>query len=129
MKTLILVATSVVVLFGAVKVSAEQQVKSVDSSPENSMPEAIACAQDLGDAFGHCRFLIKRDGNGTITVTVVFANGFKRKLIFKDGSFLKGNATMSGVGTDTDWSLKDGIHMIRVDDQRYNVPAALITGN
>ena len=62
-------------------------------------------------------------------MTVVFANGFKRGLFFVDGKFWKASVTMSGVGTDTDWSLKDGMHIIRVDGQRYEVPDTLITGD
>ena len=46
-----------------------------------------------------------------------------------DGRFLKASVTMSGVGTDTDWSLKDGTHIIRVDGQRYEVPDILIAGD
>ena len=33
---------------------------------------------------------------------------------------------MSGVGTDTEWSVVDGTYRIRVDGQRYNVPVSLI---
>jgi hypothetical protein len=33
---------------------------------------------------------------------------------------------MSGVGTDTDWSLSSGIYRIRVDDQRFELAEALV---
>ncbi len=59
---------------------------------------------------------------------VQFANGFRRDLTFAQGMFIRGNATMSGVGTDTDWILEDGTHIIRVDDQRYLLPDALLVG-
>jgi len=36
---------------------------------------------------------------------------------------------MSGVGTDTEWHLSDGIYFIRVDDQRFELPEALVFGN
>jgi hypothetical protein len=35
---------------------------------------------------------------------------------------------MSGVGTDTDWSLAAGMYSIRVDDQRFELPEALVVG-
>jgi len=78
---------------------------------------------------GQCTYRIERDEKGKTTITVAFANGFKRRLFFKDGTFLKANTTMSGTGTDTDWNLKDGTHEIRVDDQRYEVPDILIEEN
>jgi len=91
--------------------------------------EKIACAQERGEALGPCTYRIKRDQREKITLTVVFPNGFKRDLFFKDGKFLKASVTMSGVGTDFDWSLKDGTHMIIVDGQRYEVPDSLIAGD
>lgn len=111
------------------EVSTEQQEKSPGPSADNNTPKSIACAQERGEPLGQCTYRIKRDEKGKITMTVAFANGFKRGLFFKDGKFLKASVTMSGVGTDTDWSLKDGTHMIRVDGQRYEVPDTLIAGN
>jgi len=35
---------------------------------------------------------------------------------------------MSGVGTDTEWSVSDEMYRIRVDDQRFEVPEALVWG-
>jgi len=93
---------------------------------KSEKPDAIACSQEVGEALGECSYQVKRDKRGKITVTAAFSNGFKRKLFFKDGKFLKANMTMSGVGVDTDWSLEDGTHMIRVEGQRYEVPDILI---
>lgn len=116
-------------LLGAAAVSAEQQGNSPKPSDSDNLPKSIACAQDPGAPLDECSYLIDQNENGKTTVTVVFSNSFKRKLFFVDGAFQKANVTMSGVGTDTDWSLKDGLHIIRVDRQRYEVPAALILGN
>lgn len=129
MKTPILVGICAVVLLGAAEASAEQQGKSPGSSVDNITPKSIACAQERGESLGQCSYRVKRDEKGKTTVTVVFANGFKRGLFFKDGKFLKASVTMSGVGTDTDWRLEDGTHMIQVDGQRYEVPNTLITGD
>ena len=125
----ILVGICTVILLGAAEASAEQQGKSPRSSAGNDTPKSIACAQERGAPLGQCSYRIKRDENGKTKMTVVFANGFKRGLFFMDEKFLKASATMSGVGTDTDWSLKDGTHFIRVDGQRYEVPNALIADN
>ena len=129
MKAPIFVGMWAAILLGATDSSAEQPDKSPGSSADKNTPKSIACAQERGDPFGQCSFRISRDEKGKTTVTVVFANGFKRRLFFQDGQFLKASVTMSGVGTDTDWSLEDGTHIIRVDGQRYEVPDSLIAGN
>jgi len=122
MKTPILVGMRAAALLGAAEAWAEQPADEIT-------PISIACAQERGEQLGQCSYRITRDETGKTTVTVVFANGFERGLFFQDGKFLKASVTMSGVGTDTDWTLKDGTHMIRVDGQRYEVPDILIAGN
>ena len=125
----ILAGTCAVILLGATQAFAEQHGKLPRSSADGNTLKSIACAQELGTPLEECSYLIKRDEKGKTTVTVVFANGFKRGLFFVDGQFLKASVTMSGVGTDTDWSLRDGTHIIRVDRQRYEVPSTLIVDN
>lgn len=119
------------------KVNAEttNAEKNVAKTKPSSVPKAkaeqsgntgvVACSQEQGEALGECTVRVERGKTDKITVTATFANGFTRRLFFKDGSFLKASATMSGVGTDTDWKLEDGKHFIRVDDQRYEIPVSL----
>ncbi|MEM6759013.1 MAG: hypothetical protein AAF601_05995 [Pseudomonadota bacterium] len=59
---------------------------------------------------------------------MTFPTGFTRYLYFADGAFVRGSATMSGTGKDTDWQIVDGVYQIRVDDQRFRIPVPLITG-
>ncbi len=132
MKTSILICICAAFSLGTAATRAadvEQQGKSSGPSTDTNTPKSIACAQERGEALGQCTYRIKRNDKGKVTITAVFANGFKRKLFFKDGKFLKASVTMSGVGTNTDWSLKDGTHMIRVDGQRYEVPDSLIAAD
>lgn len=106
---------------------------SIAPAPEEAdkpkKTERIACAQEQGEAMGKCAYRAERDSKGRITVTAIFPNGFKRMLFFEEGKFLKASATMSGVGTDTDWRIADGLHMIRVDDQRYEIPDVLLAAS
>ncbi|MET1415469.1 hypothetical protein ABVF61_24570 [Roseibium sp. HPY-6] len=82
----------------------------------------IACAQERGQALGTCSAAVSRDVGGDATIVVTFANGFERKLYFVHGEFVRASATMSGVGRDIDWRLQNGVHMVRVDDQRFELP-------
>ena len=96
-------------------------------SQDFDITATVPCAQERGQALDTCDAAVARvDGSAAVVVT--FYNGFARTLTFSNGAFLRGNATMSGVGTDTDWQLKDGVYHIRVDDQRFDIPEALVSG-
>ena len=88
----------------------------------------IRCAQERGEDLGECTVEIARAGGGDATVVATFSNGFARTLYFVNGEFVSANATMSGVGTDTEWRREDDVHVIRVDDQVYELPDALVFG-
>jgi len=88
----------------------------------------IACSQVEGQPLQTCEAGVARDGAGTAVIVVTFSNGFRRTLFFAEGTFLRGNTTMSGVGTDTASELADGVHLIRVDDQRFQIPRTLVMG-
>ena len=88
----------------------------------------VRCAQERGQALGACEAEAVRGAGGAVRVVVVFPNGFSRALLFEDGAFVRASPTMSGVGKDTDWWVEDGRHVIRVEDQRYEVPVALVAG-
>lgn len=86
----------------------------------------IACAQERGQALGSCSAAVARDTGGDATIVVTFANGFERKLYFVHGEFVRASATMSGVGRDIDWRFEDGLHVLRVDDQRFELTETFV---
>ncbi|MDW4499742.1 hypothetical protein R5H30_17240 [Sulfitobacter sp. D35] len=88
----------------------------------------VRCAQEVGQTLGICVADVARHERSA-AVVVTFANGFARTLTFEDGDFLRGNATMSGVGTDIEWELVEGLYRVRVDDQRFELPEALVFGD
>ncbi|WP_420332208.1 hypothetical protein [Roseibium sp.] len=89
----------------------------------------IPCAQEQGQALGKCNAAAARGVGGDATVVVTFQNGFARKLYFVHGEFVKASATMSGVGTDMDWRLESEVHLVRVDDQRFELPDRFVFGD
>jgi hypothetical protein len=88
----------------------------------------VRCAQEVGQSLGSCGATVSRAG-GSAVVVVTFPNGFARTLTFSDRQFLRGNATMSGVGIDTDWYVSGGLYHVRVDDQRFELPETLVFGD
>lgn len=93
-----------------------------------SVAGEVACAQEVGQSLGVCLASVAMDDATGSAVVVEFPNGFARTLLFEDGAFLRGNTTMSGNGTDIDWHVENGTHLIRVDDQRFEIPEGLILG-
>ncbi len=85
-----------------------------------------ACAQIRGEAMGECTIAVARSDGSDASAVATFSNGFSRTLYFVHGEFISANPTMSGTGKDTDWRLEDGVHFIRVEDQRYELPDALL---
>ncbi|KMW58007.1 hypothetical protein AIOL_002976 [Candidatus Rhodobacter oscarellae] len=104
--------------------TSKRRAKSRDFDARSSFP----CAQEQGQQMGECAGAVARGGGGDATVVATFPNGFSRLLYFTHGAFMRGNATMSGVGIDTDWSLQDGAYQIRVDDQRFAIPVEFVLG-
>ncbi|WP_152449282.1 hypothetical protein [Roseivivax sp. THAF40] len=88
----------------------------------------IDCVQRDGLPMGRCIARVARAPGGEATIVITFENSFTRTLFFEDSAFLRANTTMSGVGTDTDWRIEEGLHNIRVDDQRFVLPDVLIFG-
>lgn len=64
--------------------------------------------------------------DGSAAVVVKSANGFYSPLPFTGNEFLRGSAALSGAWTDPEWSLSAGVCHVRVDDQRFEVPEALV---
>ena len=89
----------------------------------------IPCAQVRNQMMETCLFGVARANGGDATVVVTFTNGFKRMLFFTNAAFVSANTTMSGTGFDIDWVIEDDRYFIRVDDQRYELPDTIITGD
>lgn len=112
---------------GSVPMGADDSARRVGKGDFDAEAQ-IACAQEQGQALGTCTAAVARGTGGDATVRVIFPNGFARRLHFRQGEFVSASATMSGAGRDIDWALRDGLHLIRADDQRYEIPDAFLFG-
>lgn len=88
----------------------------------------IACARSAGQPMSQCAFGVARAGGGYATVVVTHPGGGKRAIFFRAGI---------PVGADT--SQADGypalraekeadLHRIRIGDERYEIPDAVVLG-
>lgn len=86
----------------------------------------ILCAQEKDELLAACPIGVARSDGGDATAAITFKNGFVRFLFFMHGEFISGSATMSGAGRDTDWVVQEGVHVIRVDDQQFEIPNSVL---
>lgn len=113
---------------GAIPIGPDLSRKRASKRKFDAMAD-IPCAQEQGQSLSLCKAAVARGDGGDATIVVTFGNGFSRKLYFVHGEFVSASATMSGVGRDTDWQLFEGLHKIRVDDQRFELPDTFVYGD
>lgn len=124
-RTLTCLLASAAILPGIVVGDMISAAKRAKAGCFDAMGE-VACAQEIGQKLEACAAVVARVGSSEAAVVVTFPNGFARTLLFEDGVFVRGNPTMSGAGTDTAWRGSHGMHFVRVDDQRFELPEALV---
>ena len=107
--------------------------KSTDASMRAGMGKfdatgPVPCARFAGQPMGQCQFGVARAGGGTATVVVTHPDGRKRSIFFENGkpvgadvSQADGNATMRA-------AKESDLHTIRIGDERYEIPDAVVFG-
>jgi len=88
----------------------------------------LPCARGAGAPSWPCGFGVARDGGGTAVVVVSLPGGGKRALFFVDGAFAFADTSEAGGGFETSSRREADLNFIRVDDERYEVPDAVIHG-
>lgn len=88
----------------------------------------IPCAQVRGQPMGPCDFGVARAGGGFATVVVTKPDGVKRGLYFANGKFLGADTSEADGYPKTSGRKEADLHFIRVGDERYEVPDAVILG-
>lgn len=89
---------------------------------------AIDCARGETAQTGQCVFGVARDGNGSATVIVDTPDGIQRALFFRDGAFVSTDATQAAGGFDARASRAGDLTTVRIDDERYEIPDAVLYG-
>jgi hypothetical protein len=84
----------------------------------------INCAEFDGQPFGRCRFVVIRQGNGTATVRVVFSDGARRTLHFRNGKAVSSDSD-AGIYTERQSDLNT---VFVGSEERYEIPDAVVFG-
>jgi heat shock protein HslJ len=88
----------------------------------------IPCAQHAGQPMGQCEFGVARAGGGYSTVVVKRPDGRQRIIFFRMGRPI-GADTSQADGYPEIRATKEGdLNLIRIGDERYEIPDAVVLG-
>jgi hypothetical protein len=87
----------------------------------------IPCAQLAGEPMTSCDFGVARSGGGYATVVVTRPDGRARAISFMMGVALGADTTEADPGA-FGASRKGGLNLVRIGDERYEIPDAVVFG-
>jgi hypothetical protein len=88
----------------------------------------IPCAQLRGQPMGSCEFGVARKGGGYATVVITKPDGVKRAIFFRMGVAVGADTSQADGYPEFRATKENGLHMIRVGDERYEIPDAVLLG-
>jgi hypothetical protein len=87
----------------------------------------IPCGMGGGQPTGACPFGVVREGNGSGVVTVTKPDGRTRSIFFENGEAVGYDASQADPGEFS--ARREGdLNIIRIGDERYQIPDAVIFG-
>lgn len=87
----------------------------------------IPCSMGSGQPTTSCPFGVIREGNGNGTVTVTKPDGRKRVIFFQNGKAIGYDQSQADRGTFSA-SKRGDLNIIRIGQERYEIPDAVIFG-
>jgi hypothetical protein len=88
----------------------------------------IPCAQSPGQPMGQCDFGVARAGGGSATVVVTRPDGTARAIFFSNGTAIGADTSEAGGGGAFSADRESDLNLIRVGDERYEIPDAVVLG-
>lgn len=88
----------------------------------------IACAKGIGAPMTQCAFGVARDGDGNATVVVDRTDGLTRALFFTGEALLGADTSEADGGHEVSVTREGDLFLIRVNNERYEIPDAVIQG-
>jgi len=88
----------------------------------------IPCAKGTGTPMTQCPFGVARDAGGNATVVVSLPDDLTRLLVFADGALLSAHTGEADGGHEVSSAREGDLTLIRVNDERYEIPDAVVHG-
>lgn len=87
----------------------------------------IPCSMGDGRPTGPCAFGVKREGAGSATVTVTRSDGTPRVIFFEQGRAIGYDTSQADTG-EFDAKKEADLNIVRIGDERYEIPDAIVQG-
>ena len=88
----------------------------------------VPCAQQKGQPMGTCDFGVARDPGGSATVVITRPDGRKRAIFFEKGKPIGADVSQADGNKAFSAKKESDLHHIRVGDERYEIPDAVVFG-
>jgi len=88
----------------------------------------IPCAWHTGQPMTQCEFGVARAGGGYATVVVTRPDGRKRAIFFRRGIPIGADTSEADGYGEFRATRESDLHLIRVGDERYEIPDAVVLG-
>lgn len=89
----------------------------------------ISCSQQTGQPMTECRFGVARAGGGDATVVITKPDGAKRAIFFIRGIAMSTDSSEADPASFRFEATKESdLHLIRIGDERYEIPDAVVFG-
>ena len=88
----------------------------------------IPCAFTVGQPMAQCEFGVARAGGGYATVVVKHPNGRSRAIFFRMGTPIGADISQADGDLEFRATKEADLHLIRIGDERYEIPDAVILG-
>ncbi|MEW9919531.1 META domain-containing protein [Marimonas sp. MJW-29] len=88
----------------------------------------LPCAKEVGAPMAQCAFGVARDAGANATVAIFRPDGKTRALFFSDGALLGADTSEADGGHGVSSAREGDLFLIRVNDERYEIPDAIVQG-
>ena len=88
----------------------------------------VPCARTAGQPMAFCAFGVVRMGGGDADVTVFWPDGGNRVLFFENGVLARVDISEADGGATVSSERQADLTLVRVGDQRFEIPDAVIFG-
>lgn len=89
----------------------------------------IDCAQSAGQPMIQCEFGVAREGSGNATVLVKMPDGRPRVIYFTNGVPTGADTSQADGYGEFSASKESDLNIIRVGDERYEIPEVVVFGD
>ena len=88
----------------------------------------IPCARSAGQPMGQCEFGVKREGNGSGSITVFWPDGGNRVIYFEGNTPSSYDKSEADGGAEISVKEDNGIFTVTIGDQRFELFEAIMAG-